>query len=56
LGKLPFPKLDLNATMTLEELQRIGQQCRAEEYSIEKNIFFREYATRETYCTLYENR
>ena len=39
LGKLPFPKLDLNATMTLEELQRIGQQCPAEEYSIEKNIF-----------------
>ena len=39
LGKLPFPKLDLNATMTLEELTRIGQQCRAEEYSIEKNIF-----------------
>jgi len=39
LGKLPLPKLDLNATMTLEELTRIGQQCRAEEYSIEKNIF-----------------
>jgi len=39
LGKLPFPKLDFNATMTLEELQRIGQQCRAEEYSIAKNIF-----------------
>ena len=39
LGKLPFPKLDLNATMTLEELQRIGQQCRAEEYSIEENMF-----------------
>ncbi len=39
LGKLPFPKLDLNATMTVEELTRIGQQCRAEEYTIEKNIF-----------------
>ena len=39
LGKLPFSTLELNATMTLDELSRIGQQCRAEEYSIEKNIF-----------------
>lgn len=39
LGELAFPKLDLNATMTPEELQCIGQLCSAEEYSMKENIF-----------------
>ena len=38
-GKLPFPKLDLNATMTEEELNRMGQLCQAEEYTIDTNIY-----------------
>jgi len=41
-GTLPLPGLDLNATMTLEDLRRMGEQCSSEEYSIEKNIFLKE--------------
>lgn len=38
-GKLPFPSLDLNATITGEDIIRMGQQCSAEEYRIEENIY-----------------
>ena len=41
-GSLPLPGLELNATITLEELRRMGEQCNAEEYSIEKNIFLKQ--------------
>jgi len=36
---LALPKLDLNATITLEDLRRMGQKCSAEEYGIDENIF-----------------
>jgi len=39
LGKLPFPKIELNATISLEELQRAGQQYSTEGYRIDKNIY-----------------
>ena len=38
IGTLPLPKLDLNATITLDDLIRMGQQSSAEEYFIE-NIY-----------------
>jgi murein L,D-transpeptidase YafK len=41
-GTLPLPGLDLNATMTLEDLRRMGEQCSVEEYHIEKNIFLKD--------------
>jgi len=38
-GNLPLATLDLNDTITLEKLKRMGQLCRAEEYGIKENIF-----------------
>jgi murein L,D-transpeptidase YafK len=38
-GNIPLSTLDLNDTITLEELRRMGQQCKAEEYGIKENIF-----------------
>ena len=38
IGSLPLPKLDLNATITLDDLIRMGQQSSAEEYFIESII------------------
>jgi murein L,D-transpeptidase YafK len=38
-GTLPLPTLDLNDTMTFDDLTRIGQVCQAEEYMIKENIF-----------------
>jgi len=42
LGSLPLPKLDLNATMSFDEIRRLGQQCSAEEYRMKKDIFLKE--------------
>jgi len=38
-GTLPIPGLDLNATMNIDDIRRIGEQCSTEEYSIERNIY-----------------
>lgn len=38
-GTLPFPSLDLNATMSTDELRRMGQICSAEEYIMRENRF-----------------
>ena len=40
-GTLPLPGIDFNATITLEELRRMAEQCSVEEYSIEENIFLK---------------
>jgi len=42
MGTLPLPKLDLNATFTADDLKRMGQQCKAEEYGMRENIFLQE--------------
>ena len=41
-GTLPLPRVELNATISLEELRRMGEQCSMQEYSIEKNIFLKD--------------
>jgi len=41
-GTLSVPGLDLNATMTIEDLMEMGDQCSIEEYSIEENIFLKD--------------
>ena len=38
-GSLPIPRLDLNATMTIDDIRRMGQQCSAEEYGIKESIY-----------------
>ena len=41
-GSLPIPGLDLNATMTIDDIRRMGQQCSAEEYGIKESIYLAE--------------
>ena len=41
-GTLPLPKVDLNMTLTIEEMRRMAWQCKAEEYSMRENIFLKE--------------
>ena len=41
-GTLPLPGLDLNATMTVDDLRRMGEQCSVEEYRIEENIYLKQ--------------
>jgi murein L,D-transpeptidase YafK len=38
-GSLPLPGLDLNGTMTMQEISTMAQQCSAEEYGIKESIY-----------------
>lgn len=38
-GNLPLPKLDLTATLSIDDLRKMGQLCSAEEYTIKENIY-----------------
>lgn len=41
-GTLPLPKLDLKATLTVDDLRRMAWQNRAEEYGVRENFFLKD--------------